>query len=170
MSEYEINALKKAYVDTLVSFSKATVNKVNEGAKLQFFSKNYLYMVPVGEDGSTCAPVEIDGRSPYETGWNYAYVGVVYTGVGYDYYVIAEDGKGTGIPFLTQRELNSNGTNHMYMNENGQNKELSTYLKSKYKITSNDEHNMTALEKEAFSEANVSKIVYISSNTCSYRY
>ena len=175
VKEYQLNAKKAAYIDTLVTFAKATVNKVNEGSKLQFYSENYLYMVPVGEVGSYCVPVEIGGRSPFEAGWNYAYIGVVYTGVGYDYYLIGEDTKGNGVPFLTVRESNKNGVDYMYLDGKGQNKELSSYLKSQYKITTNDTHSLTSLEKEAFKEAlkehsKITTIAYVADvNPCTYR-
>jgi hypothetical protein len=175
IGEYQLNAKKAAYIDILVAFSKATVNKVNEGGKLQFFSEKYLYMVPVGEDGSSCVQVEYGGKSPFDAGWNYAYVGVVYTGTRYEYYVIGEDTKGNGIPFLQQRELNENGTNYLYLDGKEQNKELSTYLKSQYKITANDTHSLTSLEKTAFKEAlknnsQITTIVYVANaNPCTYK-
>ena len=115
VTTYIQNSRKSAWVDTGVAYIKSTVNKVNEGGKLQFFKKGVLYLVPAGHDDEhSCVPVESGGQSPFSSTWNYAYVGVIYNGDGYDYYYIAEDGAGQGVPFLTQKVLGDEGTEKMY--------------------------------------------------------
>ena len=115
VTTYIQNSRKSAWVDTSVAYVKSTVNKVNEGGKLQFFTEKVLYMVPVGhEAANSCVSVESGGQSPFSDKWRYAYVGVVYNGKGYDYYFIGEDGAGQGIKFTTQKDLNDKGTDNMY--------------------------------------------------------
>ena len=115
VTTYIQNSRKSAWVDTSVAYVKSTVNKVNEGGKLQFFTEKVLYMVPVGHVAkSSCVSVESGGQSPFSDTWRYAYVGVVYNGKGYDYYFIGEDGAGQGIKFTTQKDLNDKGTDNMY--------------------------------------------------------
>ncbi len=115
VTTYIQNSRKSAWVDTAVAYAKAVVNKVNEGGKLQFFTENTLYMVPVGHiSKQSCVSVESGGQSPFSNTWAYAYVGVVYNGTGYDYYFIGEDGAGQGIYFVTQAYLNEKGTDAMY--------------------------------------------------------
>ena len=85
VTTYIQNSRKSAWVDTGVAYIKSTVNKVNEGGKLQFFKKGVLYLVPAGHDSNySCVPVESGGQSPFSNTWNYAYVGVIYDGNGYD--------------------------------------------------------------------------------------
>ena len=115
VTTYIQNSRKSAWVDTGAAYIKSTVNKVNEGEKLQFFEKEVLYLVPAGHDAAySCVPVESGGQSPFSSTWNYAYVGVIYNGDGYDYYYIAEDGAGQGIEFRTQKKLSDDGTDDMY--------------------------------------------------------
>ena len=115
VTTYIQNSRKSAWVDTSVAYVKSTVNKVNEGGKLQFFTEKVLYMVPVGHVAkSSCVSVESGGQSPFSDTWRYAYVGVVYNGKGYDYYFIGEDAAGQGIEFVSQKYLNDKGTDAMY--------------------------------------------------------
>ena len=115
VTTYIQNSRKSAWVDTSVAYVKSTVNKVNEGGKLQFFTEKVLYMVPVGhEAANSCVSVESGGQSPFSDKWRYAYVGVVYNGKGYDYYFIGEDAAGQGIEFVSQKYLNDKGTDAMY--------------------------------------------------------
>ena len=115
VTTYIQNSRKSAWVDTGVAYIKSTVNKVNEGGKLQFFSTGTLYLVPAGHKAEySCVPVESGGQSPFNENWNYAYVGVIYNGQGYDYYYIAEDGAGQGVLFMSQKDLADTGTDNMY--------------------------------------------------------
>ena len=115
VTTYIQNSRKSAWVDTSVAYVKSTVNKVNEGGKLQFFTEHVLYLVPVGHvAANSCVSVESGGQSPFSDSWRYAYVGVIYNGKGYDYYFIGEDAAGQGIDFVSQKDLNDNGTDDMY--------------------------------------------------------
>ena len=115
VTTYIQNSRKSAWVDTAVAYVKSTVNKVNEGGKLQFFTKDVLYLVPVGHVAAdSCVSVESGGQSPFSDTWRYAYVGVIYNGKGYDYYFIGEDGAGQGVDFVSQKKLNDDGTDDMY--------------------------------------------------------
>jgi prepilin-type N-terminal cleavage/methylation domain-containing protein len=117
VTSYIQNSRKSAYIDTGEMYIKAVVNKVNDGQKLQFFTEDVLYMVPVGHaSGTTCVSVESGGQSPFNSSWNWAYVGVTYIGSEnrFHYYYVAEDASGQGIEFRNQKDLNDNGTDEMY--------------------------------------------------------
>ena len=138
VTTYIQNSRKSAWVDTSVAYVKSTVNKVNEGGKLQFFTEHVLYLVPVGhEAGKSCVSVESGGQSPFSDTWRYAYVGVVYNGKGYDYYFIGEDGAGQGIKFTTQKDLNDKGTDEMYSVSEVKEGNGYKILADKYKTTDN---------------------------------
>ena len=115
VTTYIQNSRKSAYVDTASAYIDAVRTKVNEGKDLQFFSTETLYMVPVGSDAaSSCVSVESGGKSPFSETWKYAYVGVIYTGTGYNYFYISEDGANQGIPFVTQEKLSEDGNDLIY--------------------------------------------------------
>ena len=117
VTSYIQNSRKSAYIDTGLSYIKAVVNKVNEGKKLQFFTEDILYLVPVGhETGKTCVSIESGGQSPFSGSWNWAYVGVTYKGQenNFYYYYISEDKAGQGIGFHNQKSLNDDGVDDMY--------------------------------------------------------
>lgn len=115
VTTYIQNSRKSAYVDTAVAYVDAVRNKVNEAAKIKFYATDTLYLIPVGHDASkSCISVETGGQSPFSDTWNYAYVGVIYTGEAYDYYFIGEDGAAQGLPFLEQKELADKGTEKIY--------------------------------------------------------
>ncbi len=115
VTTYIQNSRKSAWVDTGVAYMKSTVNKVNEGGKIQFFTEGVLYLVPVGHVAdNSCVSVESGGQSPFSDNWRYAYVGVIYNGQGYDYYYIGEDAAGQGVGFVSQKYLNDKGVDEMY--------------------------------------------------------
>ena len=115
VTTYIQNSRKSAYVDTAAAYVDAVRNKVNEAANMKFYSTDTLYMVPVGHESSkSCVSVETGGQSPFSDKWNYAYVGVTYSGEGYDYYFIAEDGAAQGVPFMDQKTLTKEGTSKIY--------------------------------------------------------
>ena len=144
VTTYIQNSRKSAWVDTSVAYVKSTVNKVNEGGKLQFFTEHVLYLVPVGhESGKSCVSVESGGQSPFSDTWRYAYVGVVYNGKGYDYYFIGEDGAGQGIKFTTQKDLNDKGTDDMYSVTEVKEGNGYEVLANKYKTTDNATYSST---------------------------
>ena len=182
--QYILNSYKSAYVDTLSALISATRTKVNEAYDFPFFSTDTLYMVPVGDKlfENSCVELSVDGKSPFSDEWNYAYVGVVYNGEGFIYFITAEDGKLNGIDFTYNKTFIDEGTNLMYIDGQGRNKKYSEFLKEQYQITENDEHEMTDYEKEVFKDLynnewinkefpsvkNINKIIYISPKVCKY--
>jgi prepilin-type N-terminal cleavage/methylation domain-containing protein len=149
VTTYIQNSRKSAWVDTGVAYIKSTVNKVNEGAKLQFFATETLYLVPAGHKAEySCVPVESGGQSPFNENWNYAYVGVIYNGQGYDYYYIAEDGAGQGVPFMTQKDLADKGTDNMYAGTKAKDNSVEDKLKALYAGTYEAETNFSTIESD----------------------
>ena len=115
VTTYIQNSRKSAYVDTAVAYVDAVRNKVNEAAKIKFYSTETLYLIPVGhETANSCISVETGGQSPFSDSWHYAYVGVTYDGQGYNYFFIGEDGAAQGLPFLDQTTLAKEGTDKIY--------------------------------------------------------
>ncbi len=103
VTRYIQQSRKKAYVSTASQYVSSVVNMVNSG-DLKFYESNTLYLVKVGHNGS-CVKLERGGQSPFSNTWKYAYVGVVYTGMGYDYFFMGEDGTGQGIALTRERNL-----------------------------------------------------------------
>ncbi len=106
VTEYISNSRKSAFADSAVGYIDSTRNMVNQAQKVSFFDVNTLYLVPVGHDETlSCVSLEKGGVSPYSDTWDYAYVGVTYSGTSYNYYFIAKDGSNQGINFVSQDEL-----------------------------------------------------------------
>ena len=169
-----IASKNKVYLDTLFSYMSATRNIVNAGNIFRFYDTNVLYMVPVGNDATkSCIGLETGGQSPFSDTWNYAFVGVKFTGQGYYYFLIAEDSKGYGIPFSTQQALDDN-KNLIYTSDNVENKELSEYLKKKYNEAGSGKVDLSVNDKKMIELKNelldVEKIEYISAPTCKNEY
>lgn len=166
---------KATYIDTMNILINSARTKVNEGKDLRFFSTDVLYMISVENN---CVSTETGAKSPYNSGWNYAYVGVTYNEMGYTYYIIAEDNGGVGIPMLSNKELNDNGKDYIYkkyasnLGKEGITKEFANTLKNTYG-TKVVERALTSDEKTAFAEAingdgyTKTKILY-TDNNCKY--
>ena len=166
---------KAVYIDTMNMLIESARTKVNEGKDLLFFSTDVLYMVSVGNN---CVSLENGARSPYNSGWNYAYVGVTYNGMGYTYYIIAEDNGGVGIPMLSHKELNDNGKDYIYkkyasnLGKESITKEFANTMKNTYG-TKVAERALTNDEKTAFDVAingdgyTKTQILY-TDNNCKY--
>lgn len=106
VTEYISNSRKSAFADSAVGYIDSTRNMVNQAQKVSFFDVNTLYLVPVGHDETlSCVSLEKGGVSPYSDTWDYAYVGVTYSGTSYNYYFVAKDGSNQGINFVSQDEL-----------------------------------------------------------------
>lgn len=95
--DYIENSKKAAFTDTMFGYIQSTINEVNLADKLKFFDTTVLYLVPVGE--GKCIEMAKGGTSPYSDTWEYLYVGVTYSGSGYDYYIVGLDSSGKGIDF-----------------------------------------------------------------------
>ena len=115
VTTYIQNSRKSAFVDSAVAYVDAVKNKASEGKKMQFYATDTLYLIPVGhESKKTCVSVESGGQSPFSDKWNYAYVGVIYTGEGFSYFFVGEDGANQGVPFLDRKTLAEDGTDYIY--------------------------------------------------------
>lgn len=104
VTQYIQSSRKKAYVDTANQYVSDVMTKVNAGENFKFYETNTLYLVKVGHENA-CVSLERGGQSPFNDKWKYAYVGVIYTGLGYDYYFMAEDSSGQGIKLISQKSL-----------------------------------------------------------------
>ena len=115
VTTYIQNSRKSAFVDTADAYISAVRTKVNEGKDLKLFATKTLYLIPVGNDSSiSCVSTESGGKSPFSDTWDYAYVGVVYNGTGYDYYFVGQDGAKQGIAFTSDDTLAKNGNDLLY--------------------------------------------------------
>lgn len=177
--EYIEKTNKDSLINTLMMYIKETTTKVNEGLSYLIFSTDEIVMIPVGEN--SCVQLDTPRVSPFSSEWNYAYVAVVFNGMGYNYFMIAEDGNQNGIKFVNSKALVDDGADLIYRNGSGRNNEISNYLINQYAITSNDTHTMTALEKEMFSEllnnydkynieagTTINKVIYVSPKVCKH--
>jgi len=184
VTTYIQNSRKSAYVDTADAYISAVRTKVNEGKDLKLFSTETLYMIPVGNNADkSCVSVESGGKSPFSEEWNYAYVGVTYSGTGYNYYFISEDGAGQGIPMIDQNTLSKEGVDYIYSShtdgelgygKNSMTKAFSDTLTGYY-ATARTSAALSTSETTAFhyavSDASnaKTKIVYVAGGTaCSY--
>ena len=115
VTSYINNSRKSAYADTAANYIKGATNLVNEGQKVQMYSTNVLYLIPVGHDTKkSCVSLESGGQSPYNNEYALAYVGVTYNNEkgSYTYYFTAVDGSGQGLMFNSSYKISgtSKGT------------------------------------------------------------
>ena len=166
-NNYLLESKKNAYIDVALSFVSSVRTKVNEGKQLLIYDTEVLYMIPVGNESSKTCVNDSYTRSPFSDTWNFAFVGVRYVGDGYNYYYISEDGEGYGITFASQKKLLDSKN---IVNEDGIDKELSTYLKEKYNEANNRKLNLSTMDKkmiESYDElSDVKKIEYIVAPDC----
>lgn len=102
--EYILETRKKTYVSIASQYVMSVMTEVNVASNFKFFDEDVLYLVKVGHDEG-CVSLEIDGKSPFNDKWKYAYVGVVYKGDSYDYYFMGKDGSNQGIKFTKQDKI-----------------------------------------------------------------
>lgn len=102
--EYILETRKKAYVNTAYKYVNAVITEVNVASNFKFFDEDTLYLVKVGHEEG-CVSLNVDGKSPFNDKWKYAYVGVIYKGYNYDYYFMSEDESGYGIAFSKEDDL-----------------------------------------------------------------
>jgi hypothetical protein len=102
-NQYDLNVKKNAYIDLASKSVEGIKMKVNMGTDFKFFDPEVLYLVPVGVN--KCMNFDNGGQSPFGGEFEYFYVGVVYDGNGYDYYVLALDKSGMGIDFISYDSL-----------------------------------------------------------------
>lgn len=184
--QYIEKSNKAAFIDISDAYISAVRTKVNEGKDLRLFSTDTLYMIPVGNDQTkSCVSVEY-GKSPFSDTWNYAYVGVVYDGSGYDYYFIGEDGTKHGIGLIDNKSLSKEGKERIYSSysdENAKNSNIdlngSNILKKYYNLKTNSILNVDDLREDVLlknilcsntsindSTKNIKNIVFVSE--CKY--
>ena len=93
---YISSSRRSSYASTGSEFIKSVGVLVNKGT-MPVFDKNTLYLFPIGNDETkSCIKLESGGRSPFNDSYTYAYVGAVYDGTSYDYYIISNDGANQG--------------------------------------------------------------------------
>ena len=97
VTRYISNSRKEAYVDTARGVIGGARNIVNSG-DLGMYDTNVTYYIP-----TSCIKTESGLKSPYGE-FTKAYIGVVYDGLGYNYYWISVDDAGQGVPKLTPLE------------------------------------------------------------------
>ena len=93
---YISSSRRSSYASTGSEFIKSVGVLVNKGT-MPVFDKNTLYLFPIGNDEEkSCVKLESGGKSPFSDTYKYAYVGAVYDGTSYDYYIISNDGANQG--------------------------------------------------------------------------
>ncbi len=97
-----INASKKdVFVENIKLYINSARLEVNSAVNYKIYDNNTLYLVPAGSNDYSCIR---GSESPYGE-WKYLYIGVLYDDYSYKYYVIGEDEKGYGIPFISTDSL-----------------------------------------------------------------
>ena len=93
---YISSSRRSSYASTGSEFIKSVGVLVNKGT-MPVFEKNTLYLFPIGNDETkSCVKLESGGKSPFDSTYKYAYVGALYDGISYDYYIISNDGANQG--------------------------------------------------------------------------
>ena len=93
---YISSSRRSSFASTASEFIKSVGVKVNEG-KISVYEKETLYLFPIGNDETkSCIKLESGGKSPFDDKYSYGYVGAVYDGTSYNYYLLAVDGAGQG--------------------------------------------------------------------------
>ena len=107
---YISSSRRSSFASTASEFIKSVAVKVNEG-KISVYDENTLYLFPIGNDETkSCIKLESGGKSPFSDEYNYGYVGAVYDGTSYDYYILAVDGAKQGFNYQT-KDSNGNTIN-----------------------------------------------------------
>lgn len=110
---YISSSRRSSFASTASEFIKSVGVKVNEG-NVSIYDEETLYLFPIGNDETkSCIKLESGGKSPFSDTYNYGYVGVVYDGTSYDYYILAVDGARQG--FDKQTKGTGDTVNHQYI-------------------------------------------------------
>lgn len=106
VTEYITSSRKNAFVTTAAAYITAVRNKVNQGEELKLYDENVFYFVQVGPNkDNSIVFLEKGGSSPFNNTWDYAYVGVVYSGSGFSYYFMGKDASGQEIELISEDDL-----------------------------------------------------------------
>ncbi len=101
-SDYINQSKAAAYIDTMDAYVSSARTKVNEGRNYRIFNTTTLVLIPF-----SCLKLEYTNNSPFSDSWKYGYVGVKYSGEGYDYYATSQDGAGNGSDFISLSDMRS---------------------------------------------------------------
>ncbi len=108
VTTYINSSRKSAYVDTALQYVKAATTMVNSQTNISHYEEDTLLMIPAGHDKDySMIALESGGASPYNSTYEFAYVGVTYdnkTG-SYTYYFMASDASKQGIAFVPSKTL-----------------------------------------------------------------
>lgn len=166
-----IKSKKNAYVEMAKTYMASVRNMVNEGRDIRFYTTNALLLLPVG-DTTRCGNLEAGGSSPFGKEWNYAYVGVVYDGKGYNYYFISEDNQIYGIPFTAFEKLVDYQS--VYKDHNGIiTDEISSKLTELYNVSEDVTYDVESIGELkdilTTSDMSVDKYIFVSTTEgCTY--
>ncbi len=164
------NGPSKAELATqVINYVRGAVYKVNEAGRLKFYDSTVLYMIPVGNDPSKSC-IEMEENDP--NSWKYLYIGVVYTGTGYEYYAIGETEKGRGFELVSQGDLKIKSEEVIY--EVSGDSTFKDSMISNYNSTVNISRPLNSQETDAYQEVlskhkKIKTVVYIAGGKdCSY--
>lgn len=138
--EVEDNAImksrKNAYLSMAATYSTAIKMLIVDG-HLKIYNPDTILLVPVG-DNTKCGNLEAGGSSPFSSGWNYAYVGIIHDDDLYNTYFISEDDSLYGMPLLSYDQLLAGSIEKIYNKHNDLiTDEVSNKLKELYEISEN---------------------------------
>lgn len=97
VTTYINDTRKDAYIDTAKAAVNSTRNIINSG-KLPVYDTETTYYIPL-----ECIQAENDFKSPFGE-FDVAYVAVIYTGNGFNYYWVSRDVAGIGVPKLIKSD------------------------------------------------------------------
>jgi hypothetical protein len=91
-----------------MQYVKAATTMVNSQNNVHFYDETTLLLIPAGHDKTySMIALESGGASPYNSTYEFAFVGVTYDNAkgSYTYYFIASDASKQGIPFTSNEAL-----------------------------------------------------------------
>ena len=175
VTNYLDSSRKTAYGDTAYMYVKAGTNEVNIGAKVALYVDDTLVLIPAGSDSNySMLLLESGGQSPFDSKYDYAYVGVTYdsTSDSYEYYFVASDGKGIGVPFMSSTKIRSDlSAGYIVDNMSNSMGTCHNTLKSKYSKAMLEKGEFSSLEGcsskfEGISTSKIKKYVICSNKSC----
>lgn len=119
------------YIEILSEFVNAVRTEVNKAERFQFFDVETLYLVPV--KNGKCNLIKYDLEPVFGDEWEFVFVGVIYNGAKYDYYVIALDDAGYAVDFVAYNDLSKKSANDLVTSKD----KLSIDLTKMYNLSEN---------------------------------
>lgn len=133
---------------------------INMGDAYRLYSTDTLLLIPAGQSGYGCLEESgVDGSKV-----KYAYIGITFSGDGYQYYILAVDNSGKGFNMLPASDLKSATPGKIEAID-----VLTKYYQEKgnaYHILSEEEGNMNSLFK---ANSNIKQVVIVPQADCSYK-